>query len=103
METKFTPESEFQRFTMAPWSIEMMKEYPNRVASIEPSICEMVSSLSPEETRYNAALIAAAPELYAALEAFVSVYDGMDARKFSKFVENQIVCGRAALAKARGE
>lgn len=39
-----------------------------RAETIEPNICELSSSLSPEEVAANAALIAAAPAMYEALK-----------------------------------
>jgi len=60
------------------------------------TVCEMVSSLPPEETAQNAALIAAAPELLEALELFLR----MDWRIGPENHEYDIA--RAAVAKAKG-
>jgi hypothetical protein len=57
--------------------------------------------LSLDEKRANAALIAAAPELYEALSAALLVLGGQDMTKQSLI--SALESGTAALAKARGE
>ena len=55
------------KWTAGPWTIKGFHVGDGsatlRAESIEPNICEMASSRSPEETRANAQLIAAAPEM----------------------------------------
>jgi hypothetical protein len=61
-----------------------------------------VEGRMPEEAAANARLIAAAPELLAALEALLSVYQGF--APWEGEVERQAeIKARAAIAKARGE
>ena len=54
--------------------------------------------MTPEELQANAALMAAAPELYDALAALVQTIDALGAVRIPK-----MAAARAALAKARGE
>lgn len=72
---------------------------------IEPSICEMVSVHSPEETKANARLIAAAPELLEALERLlgaIATAEHLNEIPPGTFPETSSVA-RAAIAKAKGQ
>lgn len=60
------------KHTPGPWKINSFNDRTGGYViadKIEPNICEMNSSRSIEETKFNAHLIAAAPELLEALEA----------------------------------
>jgi hypothetical protein len=60
-----------------------------------------------KEMEANADLIAASPDLYAALETFVTDYvdlvESGDAGFWDAETEPKVIAARAALAKARGE
>jgi hypothetical protein len=96
--------------TPGPWYVEnhaIMVNQPWRAYLGEgapETVCEMVSSLSPEATAANARLIAAAPELLAALEG---MFNGTCFCDFAKggYTHHGRHCeiARAAIAKAKGE
>lgn len=90
MTTKHTP---------GPWT-------PTR-ETIEPNICDMTSSRSPEETAANARLIAAAPDLLAALVAIEALtYEAQSEMQDGHAKRDVIVAmnrARAALVKAGAE
>ena len=57
--------------TPGPWTVKGVHVGPSkhfRAYSIEPNICEMNSSLAPDDVSANARLIAMAPQLLAALK-----------------------------------
>ena len=84
--------------TPGPWSVKGTHYGDQfRAESIEPNICEMVSSRSPEETTANARLIAASPDLYEALREIIAEWDARDLND-----TGGIALARAALAKAEG-
>jgi hypothetical protein len=56
-----------------------------------------------EENEANACLIAAAPEMYEALERFLLAYEGGTAAGSVQQQNEDAVFAKAALAKARGE
>lgn len=97
--------------TPGPWSVEYGVEYgeTDRALNIrcEPNdedsgtfICEMQSSIGPAQTASNARLIAAAPELLAALDELTSRVDMV---LYAKYVgHDRIAKARAAIAKAQG-
>jgi len=70
-------------------------------AGAPETVCEMVSSLPPEETAQNAALIAAAPDLLEALERIVKEL-GASGYKGDTEEPSCIRTARAAIAKAKG-
>lgn len=60
--------------------------------------------IEAEEAKANAALIAAAPELYEALERLSAYLDIPEDENFAEIEESiEFKAARAALAKARGE
>ena len=66
--------------TPGPWTVKGVHVGPSkhfRAYSIEPNICEMNSSLAPDDVSANARLIAAAPQLLAALKSLVLSTDGI--------------------------
>lgn len=65
--------------------------------------CDDTGEATDAEERANAYLIAAAPELYEALAAFVGVCDNGTPTKFIEELGSVVPAARAALAKARGE
>ena len=56
-----------------------------------------------QENEANACLIAAAPEMYEALERFLLAYEGGTAASSVQQQDEDAVFAKAALAKARGE
>lgn len=98
MKTAQTPAA--TKHTPGPWN------YSPAVAAIfgppgnAPQICN-IPAFSGEEGHANARLIAAAPELLAALKLFVAQYqgDGHDDRE----LRPEMAAARAAIAKATGQ
>lgn len=101
------------KFTQGPWFItgNMTKYIESRIGG---GLIQEVAAVGPtsadcgygEQQQASAHLIAAAPELYEALEGMLEVYGGeMDVDGLPKHeVElNLIAVARAALSKARGE
>lgn len=110
------------KFTKGPWQVlpeEADKDYirirgtvwggRHKVANVPTPVYEGVPQRELEETRANAALIAAAPELLAALEAVIEWYD-MEADHSIEpdFYKRMASCqvsedmAREAIAKAKG-
>lgn len=56
-----------------------------------------------KENEANACLLAAAPEMYEALERFLLAYEGGTAASSVQQQDEDAVFAKAALAKARGE
>jgi hypothetical protein len=96
METKWTP---------GPWAIERGGDAgPDAIHSIGPCRANgymNASWLSVSET--DAHLIAAAPDLYAALEGILSAMLLSSNFIYDTLTRNASEAGYAALAKARGE
>jgi hypothetical protein len=73
------------------------------------AICERVRGSNAQEADANARLIAAAPEMYEALEAEQSIHDdmrengSMPQAEYTQRKNRAAELRRAALAKARGE
>ena len=91
------------KFTPGPWKVERYGEN-SVIRAADQCVGEVYrSEFEPQTlpTKYNAALIAAAPDLYAALsqldDAFIS------ATNWAGDPPQEIVNARAALRKARGE
>lgn len=85
-----------QKFTPGPWYVD---EYVDAVFICTDNF--NIAEMMPKETA-SAYLIAAAPDLYAALEELLcsaELLEGTDPYDWSK----DITKARAALAKARGE
>jgi hypothetical protein len=76
-----------------------------KVANVLTPVYEGVHAREAEETRANASLIAAAPELLEALEKFVKYNDAEHMNDVSMMLQyaDALECGRAAIAKATGE
>lgn len=101
-----------ERFTRGPWQLwkrtDPLSGKRGLVTSNEgkDGIAEIIGRIhsvgrvDAKEADANAALIAAAPELYAALELALATIDGSDRIIVQ---ERTIPTIRAALAKARGE
>lgn len=93
------------QFTPGPWHVilDAFHVGNKRVASFHPSAIAKVYGDEPKDddpkSTANARLIAAAPELYEALEALLPENCGRNAGTEAKARVN----ARAALAKARGE
>ena len=97
-ETKFTP---------GPWELVSLSGYGNPFSLRMPYIADMAK---PDQTHYgvqsirrreDAYLIAAAPELYEALEETERYFSDADGLDEDEYIYRHRV--RAALAKARGE
>jgi len=96
-------------FTPGPWSIVMRKSWSGNELYFDgvadPTgekirVEGLVLTASPVG-RANARLIAAAPELLAALRSCLQCFDEMKGRK-PAFVEDSIAMGKEAVAKATG-
>lgn len=98
--------------TLGPWHVD--PAYPLSVMASDARkneplwlVCNCIGNLddSPSEEEANARLIAAAPELLAAVENLLDVMDlETDAQKeFSKQTQEIIDAAYAAIAKATGE
>ena len=61
------------RFTPGPWAVGTHRS----ITSPSGTICETHSHMGIEEANANEYLIAAAPELLAALQSFVAAYNGL--------------------------
>ena len=70
------------KHTKGPWYVQghdvmVLKPEREHLGEGAPeTICEMISSVSPEETRCNQALIAAAPDLLEACKSALLLCDG---------------------------
>lgn len=106
--------------TPGPWATHPVQRWVSPEADMEMPICALRwatygEMVEPDEVRANAALIAAAPELYEAAEIALSLIEG--GRIYEQQCCNGRECGchgstyadeaehylRAALSKARGE
>jgi hypothetical protein len=96
-------------FTPGPWSVGVVR-FAGRTQLVcaygKGFVCEVESPVrdgefSHEEREANARLIAAAPELYAAVEGVVAWIDGDYADDTPE--GRRIMAAKLALAKARGE
>ncbi len=92
------------KFTAGPWtfSIGGTGDYPTWGVRIGKGLVHLPGIEPMEVMDANARLIAAAPEMYEALEAMVGIED--DDEYMSQLEVNaRLEAARAALAKARGE
>lgn len=93
-ETKFTP---------GPWEVllsALQEVYSSRGEHLFRSVRRDLNGVEYVEQEANARLIAAAPDLYAALEDLLAV---VYPAGFELKLQAQMKIGRTALAKARGE
>jgi len=65
------------------------------------SVIAIMQKLLDGNDESNATLVAAAPDLLAALEGMVAVWDGPRDRAAVRFAQ-QVIIARAAIAKAKG-
>jgi len=93
--------------TPGPWTVKGVHVGPSkhfRAYSIEPNICEMNSSLAPDDVSANARLIAAAPQLLEALKELIAEYDAMELTQGCYPNETGgMILARQAIAHATGE
>ena len=99
METKWTP---------GPWRYDRTNGSPttgeHMIAGAKPGYLAEVRDCGSGDVRANAHLIAAAPDLYAALAAMDSALcDGFDTQAQRLAGRKALIAARAARAKARGE
>src|SRR5687767_11250576 len=91
--------------TPAPWTVQPMDSYWRINAANPRGRIVTLAEVRPRPVGFgeaNARLIAAAPDLLAALEAFTQAPIIFDAGDFDAIAAVQLQA-RAALAKARGE
>ena len=92
--------------TPGPWEIRRVgiaKDLPV-VTSAEHDVCEMRYNTNGRlRLENNARLIAAAPELLAALKGIVGYYDGDMKASAGTLVDTYLPQARAAIAKAVGD
>ena len=93
--------------TPGPW--EAHTHYDNSVSvrhylgmGLNQPVCEMLPGQTPAERNANARLIAAAPDLLAALEEMAAVF-GWQSPNANPAVDAAIAAAHAAIAKAKGE
>lgn len=99
------------KFTAGPWDIAAWNddsEHQGQVSAVTQSdeervICEFLKSESGESQTANAHLIAAAPEMYAALEELLAWQNGPPLPTWEEKHNAAVSQAYAALAKARGE
>jgi hypothetical protein len=92
------------KHTPGPWTVRCLdetdEEYRVEAAStlfVDISPCS--DGYTPGQTKFNARLIAAAPDLLAACEKFVSYYP----RGINPDLDDGYLLARAAIAKSEGE
>ena len=107
-------------FTPGPWIVDhhtkdvpedgglpcaIYAEDDNLIAGFEDTHLHMLKAEHAKQSHANAHLIAAAPELYEVVEAFVAEWDKGTAENKTKISDmfKHVLAGREALAKARGE
>ena len=89
------------KFTPGPWRYDRTNGSPttgeHMIAGAKPGYLAEVRDCGSGDVRANAHLIAAAPDLYAALDGLLGLLDA------GSLYEPQAYAARTALAKARGE
>lgn len=90
-----------EKFTPGPWTAEPMVGRGAWVKGVTGEWAALSCGDTNERAQSNASLIAAAPELYEALEGFVIFHSGHAMANAE--LQARMIAARAALAKARGE
>ena len=89
------------KWTPGPWRYDRTNGSPttgeHMIAGAKPGYLAEVRDCGSGDVRANAHLIAAAPDLYAALDGLLGLLDA------GSLYEPQAYAARAALAKARGQ
>ena len=89
------------KFTPGPWRYDRTNGSPttgeHMIAGAKPGYLAEVRDCGSGDVRANTHLIAAAPDLYAALDGLLGLLDA------GSLYEPQAYAARAALAKARGQ
>ena len=89
------------KWTPGPWRYDRTNGSPttgeHMIAGAKPGYLAEVRDCGSGDVRANAHLIAAAPDLYAALDGLLGLLDA------GSLYEPQAYAARTALAKARGE
>ena len=89
------------KFTPGPWRYDRTNGSPttgeHMIAGAKPGYLAEVRDCGSGDVRANTHLIAAAPDLYAALDGLLGLLDA------GSLYEPQAYAARTALAKARGE
>ena len=91
------------QFTSGPWHVS--ENQPTVVGNKEKAVCkcEIDWDLGAKERKANAALIAAAPEMYAMLEQLVEAVKTLNAISLIKIKDKLIEDAVNIIKKARGE
>lgn len=93
--------TEQPKWTPGPWRYDRTNGSPttgeHMIAGAKPGYLAEVRDCGSGDVRANAHLIAAAPDLYAALDGLLGLLDA------GSLYEPQAYAARTALAKARGE
>lgn len=99
---------EKKKFTPGPWGVD--KNIPNWIVADNIHVADVAQAFDGDFSPFNANLIAAAPELYAALEALLSMCDKhldsdqmIDPRDVELDYATAALKAAAAIKKARGE
>ena len=89
------------KWTLGPWRYDRTNGSPttgeHMIAGAKPGYLAEVRDCGSGDVRANAHLIAAAPDLYAALDGLLGLLDA------GSLYEPQAYAARTALAKARGQ
>jgi hypothetical protein len=97
--------------TLGPWykdGHEIKVSQPHRAHlgdGAPETICEMISSVSPEATEANAYLIAASPDLYRACRMLLLAYEGGEPEDSIDWqdLDDVVSAAQAAVDKAEGD
>ena len=92
------------KFTPGPWNYkgsEIISTHEKRGRPV--SVVDLFGAMGGEDSDADAHLIAAAPDLYEALEHLQSVQNGPPLIRFEADWQEAMAKTKAALAKARGE
>jgi hypothetical protein len=96
--------------TLGPWykhghEIKVSQPWRSHLGDGAPeTICEMISSVSPEATEANSHLIAASPDLYRACHMLILAYEGGEDGDSVDWedLDDVVEAAREAMAKAEG-
>jgi hypothetical protein len=89
-------------YEYSPWKAQDGSEIPAFEVHRAEKVCDTNESCTVEEQEANARLIAAAPELYDALEHFFNIMHDYESSLRMGYVKHAMDMARAALTSAKG-